>query len=181
MQEWAFMRHGQTDWNAQVRLQGRSDIPLNDVGRQQAREAAAQMREAGQVWDVVVASPLGRAQETAQIVAAELGISRVLTHEGIVEKDFGGVEGTFLEPLSQPERRALTENNGETRQQVQDRAIAAVQELAAAHPGQRLLLVSHGTLIRMVMSRVTGGEFRRLDNVEVVPFALEEALAAAGQ
>ncbi|NQD89088.1 histidine phosphatase family protein, partial [Paenarthrobacter sp. CM16] len=63
----ALVRHGQTDWNAERRLQGSTDIPLNDVGREQAREAVAFLSD--QQWDTVVASPLSRAAETAEIIA----------------------------------------------------------------------------------------------------------------
>ncbi|MDP9116224.1 MAG: histidine phosphatase family protein, partial [Actinomycetota bacterium] len=68
----AFIRHGQTDWNRDDKLQGSSDIPLNEVGRQQAREAAAHLGHGG--WQVVVSSPLVRARETAEIIAGELAI-----------------------------------------------------------------------------------------------------------
>ena len=66
------IRHGQTDWNSQDKLQGSSDVPLNDTGRGQALEAARVL--AGAEWSAIVSSPLMRARETAQIIAAELGI-----------------------------------------------------------------------------------------------------------
>ena len=68
----AFIRHGQTDWNREGLLQGSSDIPLNDTGRAQARDALMTLRS--MPWDVVVSSPLRRARETAQIIADALGL-----------------------------------------------------------------------------------------------------------
>ena len=68
----AFIRHGQTDWNRDDRLQGSSDIPLNETGREQAHEAAGLLRDGG--WEVIVSSPLMRARDTAQIIADDLNI-----------------------------------------------------------------------------------------------------------
>ena len=68
----AFIRHGQTDWNRDDKLQGSSDIPLNAQGREQAHEAAGILADGG--WEVVVSSPLQRARETAKIIAHDLGL-----------------------------------------------------------------------------------------------------------
>ena len=67
------LRHGETDWNRAMRFQGRTDVPLNETGRQQARDAAQCMLDEGESWDAVVTSPLSRARETGQIVAETLG------------------------------------------------------------------------------------------------------------
>ena len=87
----AFIRHGQTDWNRDDRLQGSSDIPLNDAGRAQAHEAADLLRDEG--WQVIVSSPLVRARETAQIIADDLGIELGMSYPELVERDYGVHEG----------------------------------------------------------------------------------------
>ena len=87
----AFIRHGQTDWNRDDRLQGSSDIPLNDTGRAQALEAAALLRDGG--WEVVVSSPLVRARETPQIIADDLGIELGPSYPELVERDYGALRG----------------------------------------------------------------------------------------
>src|SRR5659263_225716 len=89
------VRHGETDWNAQGRLQGREDIELNDAGRQQARKIAAYL--SGEHWDAVVSSPLKRAYETAQIVAGILSVSDIEVEELITERDYGEASGLWPE------------------------------------------------------------------------------------
>ncbi|MTA30323.1 MAG: histidine phosphatase family protein, partial [Actinobacteria bacterium] len=69
------LRHGQTDWNVDMRLQGVSDIPLNDYGREQANTAAEVLSSS--TWEMIVSSPLSRALETANIVASKLGFENV--------------------------------------------------------------------------------------------------------
>src|SRR5690554_3316332 len=90
----AFIRHGQTDWNAALKMQGTSDIPLNETGRQQARDAVNVLADAG--WEVIVSSPLSRARETAQIVADGLGIALGRSYDLLVERAYGEGEGLTL-------------------------------------------------------------------------------------
>ena len=87
------MRHGETDWNIARRMQGHSDIPLNANGLRQARQAAAGMR--GLPIDRILTSPLRRAKQTAQAVAAGRGVP-VLIEENLIEMGFGALEGKLL-------------------------------------------------------------------------------------
>ena len=80
------IRHGQTETNKEHRLQGRSDIPLNDLGRKQAQTAAGWFRSQGIVFDIIYSSPLIRAVETARIIAPDAHID---TDERIIEIDYG--------------------------------------------------------------------------------------------
>ncbi|NQD41453.1 histidine phosphatase family protein, partial [Glutamicibacter halophytocola] len=86
-----FVRHGQTQWNLEGRLQGSSDIPLNDTGRSQAREAVKVLGAGG--WDVIVSSPLSRARETAQIIAEGLGLELGPSYDLLIERDYAQGEG----------------------------------------------------------------------------------------
>ena len=86
----ALVRHGQTAWNFERRLQGTTDIPLNDTGREQAATVAPRLTG---TWDVVVSSPLGRARETAQIIADALGLELGGTYPDVVERHYGDAEG----------------------------------------------------------------------------------------
>jgi len=84
------VRHGETDWNREGRFQGRRDIPLNDLGRGQARSAAGALLRAS--VDRVVSSPLSRAAGTAEAAASLLGLG-IETHPGLIEIDHGLWEG----------------------------------------------------------------------------------------
>ncbi|MDC7675684.1 histidine phosphatase family protein [Asticcacaulis machinosus] len=87
------LRHGQTDWNAALRLQGSTDIALNEIGREQARVAAQLLT--GQGLTKIVASPLSRARETAEIVGHAVGLE-VETDPRLIERNFGAFEGLTL-------------------------------------------------------------------------------------
>lgn len=158
----ALVRHGQTEWNAQQRIQGRSDVPLNDTGRAQVRATAGLLR--ADDWDFVVCSPLSRARESADILAAELGIE--VTHElpELVERHYGRAEGM----QDGDELRSLRIPGGfleaETEEAVAARASVVLRELAAEHPGARIIVVAHGTLIRLGLSALCGGRIESITN-----------------
>ena len=155
------VRHGQTDWNREGRMQGSTDIPLNDTGRGQAKEAAAALRELsreGEDWELIAASPLGRADETARIIAAELGLGAVQTVPGIVERAYGEAEGLVLS-YRQSRRPDQQYAGVEPEAEVYRRGVAALQELVRQNPGCRLIAVSHGSLIRRVLKATTPGDW----------------------
>jgi len=152
------LRHGQTPMSVQKRYAGRSDIPLTDVGLEQAAAAAKRLASAG--IDVIVASPLLRARQTAGEVAATTG-APVVTDDGFRETDFGAWEGlTFAEVrerwpaevsawLADP---AVPPPDGESFTQVSERVSAALQRVLADRAGQTVLIVSHVTPIKMLVT-----------------------------
>lgn len=158
----ALVRHGQTDWNAQRRLQGSTDIPLNDVGRSQARDAVAVLAE--YEWDAVVSSPLGRAAETAEMIAAGLGLRVARLVPELTERSFGPAEGL----QDGPELDALRIPDGfrgaESEDDAADRGLGALEALADEFRGGRLLVVAHGSLLRVSLSRVVGRPLPSIDN-----------------
>src|SRR5512145_36913 len=85
------IRHGETDWNATGRLQGREDIELNDLGREQALELADYFKTGS--WNEIVSSPLKRALETAEILAGKLDLPRIIVRENFIERDYGEASG----------------------------------------------------------------------------------------
>ena len=167
-QTWVLVRHGETAWNHASRLQGSADIPLNDTGRAQALVTAEALAESGP-WDLVVSSTLGRARETARIIAHRLGTGAVVEVPVLVERDYGPSEGRDIAGLDERAKTELMEA-GESAASVVLRGTAALAELASAHAGKRLVIVSHGTLIRLVLSSLHGMEHPRVDNGEVVEF-----------
>lgn len=148
------VRHGETAWNRETRIQGQLDIPLNALGRAQAQRLAQAL--ADQPIDVIYASDLGRADETARIVAELLGLE-VRSDPGLRERAFGVFEGKTWAEIeerwpaeSERWRRRDPEFGAAGGERLQDfyaRAVAAAQRLAAAHPGQSVLLVAHGGVL----------------------------------
>ena len=155
------VRHGQTEYNRQNRFQGSSDIPLNETGREQAHRALDTAPSIS--WDAVVTSTLQRAEETGRIIAADHGLSFEGTDPRLVEIHWGQAEGHSVPEMEERyPRRSFPER--EDLHSVVDRAGAALDELADARPGQSLLVVAHGTLIRLLLSGVTGEHYPSLPN-----------------
>ncbi|MFF2319114.1 histidine phosphatase family protein [Arthrobacter sp. NPDC058097] len=158
----ALIRHGQTDWNAQRRLQGSSDIPLNDFGRGQARDAVAVL--SGQKWDTVVSSPLGRAAETAELIAAGLGLTVSRHVPELTERSFGDAEGLQAGPELEALRTPDGFRGAESDDEAASRGLAALEALAEEFRGRRVLVVAHGTLLRLTLSRAIGSTLQSIDN-----------------
>ena len=142
------MRHGQTDWNVSLRLQGISDIPLNETGLAQAQAASEKIHASD--WDLILASPLQRAHKTAEIIAAKTGLEIVLVPD-LVERSFGVAEG-----LSHPEWRKLYESGAgieglESLEALATRARSLLSLVSTHYDGKRILAVSHGAYIRKVL------------------------------
>jgi broad specificity phosphatase PhoE len=165
-------RHGETEWNRVGRWQGKTDIPLSDVGRAQAEALRDRMRSRRIVR--VYASDLGRARETAEIVAAPLRLTPVTLDERLRERGFGCFEGlTRAEcEVRHPEAwaryladRRSTPPDAEPQPEVVARMMAALTDIAAATPhGGTVLAVSHGGAIRSFVHAVTGVTPPPLDN-----------------
>jgi broad specificity phosphatase PhoE len=154
-------RHGETDWNRESRFQGHADPALNDLGRQQAGELAEAL--AGEELAAVYSSPLRRALETAQVIAARHGLDAVPVG-GLREVDVGSWQGLTRDEIEQrfPEQfhRWLDYgqgwDDGETYEEMGKRAIVALQELAARHDGNRIVAMTHGGPIRAALARAAG-------------------------
>ncbi|HJV69683.1 histidine phosphatase family protein [Ideonella sp.] len=148
------VRHGETAWNVDTRLQGQIDISLNSTGQEQARRLAEAL--ADESIDTIVASDLVRARDTAQAVADRTGLGLALD-AGLRERHFGIFQGhTYAEVERRwPDESARWKKRdpafgapgGETLQGFYERCVATATRLAAAHPGRTLLLVTHGGVL----------------------------------
>lgn len=152
------LRHGETDWNAERRMQGRSDIPLNERGRQQAKLVAKRLE--GTHWDAIISSPLVRVMDVSREIARAIGFpeDRIETRDDLVERNFGEAEGMTL-----PERTEKFGIDGvvpgiESYQELDDRIMHALAEIEAQHRGQRVLVVTHGGVIIGVLERLGGDD-----------------------
>ncbi|WP_043340560.1 histidine phosphatase family protein [Belnapia moabensis] len=163
-----FLRHGETDWNAQGLSQGRTDIPLNGVGLAQARRAAKTLAGIGGIA-TVVASPLVRAKVTAEIAAEALGLP-VEFDEGLQEVNFGEQEG---QPMGDWYDDWIaghyTPDRAEPFDALLARAVAAINR-ATARPGP-VLVVAHGALFRAL--RVAFGHEPNVRTPNALPIRCE--------
>jgi uncharacterized phosphatase len=146
------VRHGETDWNAQRRIQGSTDIPLNAIGRAQAATTGRLL--ARRDWDGIYSSPLSRAVETASIIAAEVGLDGPETIDAIVERNYGEAEGLNWEQIDARFPGDAPVPGRETHLQVSERVVPALVELARLRSGAALLVVTHGGVIRSVLNTV---------------------------
>ncbi|MDX6472399.1 MAG: 2,3-bisphosphoglycerate-dependent phosphoglycerate mutase [Gaiellaceae bacterium] len=159
------VRHGETDWNAEGRLQGHTDRPLNDHGRRQA--AALAERLADDEIDAVYASDLARARETAEILAGRLGLP-VVTDPDLRERNWGNWEG-----LTGTERDRV-DYVGEDREAHGARVIQAVRRIAEHHPGERVVVVTHGGSLRRIQVAAYGMALPVIENCSVWAVAHED-------
>ena len=145
-----FLRHGETDWNAQGLSQGNIDIPLNETGRAQALAAAEMMRHRGIAS--IVASPLSRAHDTALAVAALTGHT-VQLDEGLREVSFGSQEGkAMVQWFNDWVAGTYTPEDAESFTSLRTRAVAAINR-ALAQPAP-VLVVAHGALFRALRAEM---------------------------
>jgi probable phosphoglycerate mutase len=166
----AFIRHGQTDWNRDHKLQGSSDIPLNDLGRQQAHESAERLR--GKGWQVIVSSPLMRARETAQIIADDLGLELGPAYDALVERDYGELEGWNDEDIIArfPNRDYP---GAESLASTVSRGTSALARIADDYRDADVMIVCHGTIIRYTLSALAGFKLPGITNGSVSQFFLD--------
>ena len=157
-------RHGETEWNRIGRYQGWADPPLNDTGREQAVALAEQLRATP--FDAVYSSDLRRARETAEIVAAPHGVP-VVVEPGLREVNVGEWSGLTR---AEVERRfpGGERPGGETREEHSARVLAAAERIARRHPGERILLVSHGGTMRALRTHVSEEPHHPIANCAVL-------------
>lgn len=160
------MRHGETDWNKARRLQGQSDIPLNEFGMELAEKTAEGLK--GVDFEAVFSSPLKRAYVTARIVVGNRNVP-VITDDRLKEVNFGAGEGEYFDPIKQNPEHPLYNflrkpecyvptGGGESIDQVKERAEAFLREKLLPLEGscENVLVVAHGALNRCILSSIAG-------------------------
>ena len=165
------MRHGESAWNAEDRLCGRSDIPLSDGGRRQAKRLAERLKPIP--FEAFYTSPLARAFETARLIAESVGLEPVPDRR-LVELDYGQWEGRTLADIMENDALAfrawdakpaqLTPPGGETGLAAQQRVVSFLDFLAGKHQQGRVLVTFHKTVCRLAICHVVGvaaSEYRR--------------------
>ena len=172
-----FIRHGETDWNAEARLQGQRDVPLNDLGRVQAEEAGRRLRElVGRPEDLdYVASPLGRARETMERLREAIGLhpSAYRTDERLRELTFGAWEGMTWKEVrkAEPQLAALREQDkwhyappggGESYAMLVERIRPFLDDLT-----RDTVVVAHGGVARAFLSIACGVNHRQAASLDI--------------
>ncbi len=175
MTEILFVRHGETDWNVERRVQGHTDRPLTANGLAQARSLAESLRD--ERIDAVYASDLSRARETARAVADEHGLA-VEELPALREKHFGTWEGLLDTEIRARFPAASTGpwGDAETSEEVSERILAALHEIARRHPGGRVLVVSHGGPLRAVLRQLEAHADGHVPNCHVLRVAAEDGV-----
>jgi probable phosphoglycerate mutase len=156
------IRHGETTWNVDTRIQGQLDIGLNDTGRWQAERLAGALAE--EPIRAIYASDLGRAHDTAMAISRATGVA-VTAEQGLRERHFGEFQGkTFAEieaVLPEQARRwrtrdpAFAPTGGESLLQLRERVVATAEKLAARHAGELIVLVGHGGVMDVLYRAAT--------------------------
>jgi len=165
------LRHGETKWNAENRICGRSDVPLSEAGRRQAKRLAERLRPIA--FDALYSSPLKRAVDTARFISERIGLKPLVDHR-LVELDYGQWEGKTLAEIRKNDPKALraweadpgrvAPPGGESGLEVQQRVMPFLDSLAAKHRKGRVAVVLHKTVCRLAICHVLGmspSDYRR--------------------
>ncbi len=148
------VRHGETDWYRQGRYDGHTDLRLNAAGRAQAKAVARWL--AVPRCQAIVSSPLARAWETAQVLAEHTRVRAISTDDDLIERGYGEAEGLTITD------RLLRWPEGnwpglEELLDVQDRALMSLMQIASAHGGQRVAVITHNGVINAVLTYLSQG------------------------
>ena len=173
------VRHGQSEWNATGRWQGRADPPLTDEGRRQSKVAGGALG----TFDAVVASPLLRAAETATIIAERLGIGPVLTDPDLVERDAGEWQGLTRSQIQEGWPGFLDDGRRPPGYEPDDamltRALSVLERISERMGDGDVLVVSHGGGV-YALEEACGEPWKRLPNLGARWFELSGGDLSAG-
>ena len=167
MTELILLRHGETEWNRELRFQGQVDVPLNATGHAQAQRLA--QRLAGEPIDHLVSSDLSRARQTADPFARQVQASRGIgldVDAALREQAFGRIDGMRVEDIKRDHadvwagwtqfQSDYVVPGGESTRQFHTRVMAALWQMVASHPGRTLAVVTHGGVLDMVFRTARG-------------------------
>lgn len=180
------VRHGETNWNRDHKWQGHTGPPLNEVGRQQARDLARQVSDI----DVIYSGDTIRAKETADIIATQLGLA-VETDARLREVNFGDWESLTRQQINERFGGAFARwlaleqaepDGGESDAAMAERVLAALADIVCRHPNERVLVVTSGGPIRAALAHLEGVEQRTARrDLETVPNCHLVELAVDGE
>lgn len=180
------IRHGETEWNKEGRIQGHLDVELNEIGREQARAVADRLSREPKI-SAVYSSDLKRALETAETIAQSCGGLEVFQDPGLRERHLGQIQGLLYSQVSKSKThskayRAMVSHSddeeipggGESLDQLRQRCASSLKRIAKSHRGERVVVVSHGgtirALCRLASSSTNGHPVGKILNTSVSVF-----------
>ncbi|KAJ7944402.1 phosphoglycerate mutase-like protein 4 [Quillaja saponaria] len=157
------VRHGETAWNADGRIQGHLDVELNEAGRQQAAAVADRLSKESKI-SIIFSSDLQRAYETAQVIAISCGVLEVVKDPDLRERHLGELQGLAYREAAKLNPKAYTAfsshsaeqeipGGGESLDQLYQRCTSALERIGRKHQGERVVVVTHGGVIRTLYKR----------------------------
>lgn len=150
------IRHGQTDWNKQKLIQGRINNPLNEEGILQVKEVGKILKEKDPNWDIIIASPLGRAIHSAAIIKEELNYKGdIIINPDVIERDFGKAEGQFITEEIYDLIKKDEVKNLEKSFDLQNRALNAILTIAKKYEGKKILIATHSHFIKGLFTKIS--------------------------
>ena len=162
------LRHGQTVWNLEKRIQGRMDSPLTNDGIHRCRKWARHLASPAWSWDRIITSPLPRARKTAEYINENLTIPMAVD-DGLREQDWGLWEGLTIGEVKKNFPNQLEQQvslgwsfcppQGESRLEVSERVTGALAALVKKHPGEQLLIITHQGVIKSLIYRIENRQF----------------------
>jgi broad specificity phosphatase PhoE len=172
------VRHGQTDWNVQGKLQGHADIPLNNTGRAAAAGLSERIREID--FDICFSSDLQRAIETARILSPTrpLIIQSVPALRG---RNYGFWEARLVSEFLEYEKGGQPFLNIESDAEIQKRVFPLLNEIESNYPGATVLIVTHGSVIRNLLAHLLNIDPPSMLNIQMNTTATLQLVASNGQ
>lgn len=149
------IRHGQTDWNKEFKIQGRINIPLNETGKSQALNTAKQLSNIDITWDVFFSSPLDRAVETCEIIKKDLNYSNeTIIMEDLIEREFGIADGMHITPEVYEEILIDNFDGMEKTKDIQHRASSAIKKISNQYENKNILITTHSHFIKALFTQL---------------------------
>ena len=176
-------RHGETDWNNFGKLQGQTDIELNEAGISQAKNVSKYIKDVK--FNILFTSPLKRAKRTARIVADDLNIENIIVENDLIECDFGDGNGVLKQDINKLFGNNFNESwssseakyddlkfpNGESKMEVRNRIVGCVNKIISNNENlDNFLLSSHGFVIKQLIIASGSDNHKKLENCEIVHF-----------
>ena len=170
------VRHGETDWNVKGIIQGQTDIPLNKLGEDQAKQCGTYLKT--QSFEVIISSPLKRARKTTEIINDSLNLP-IIYNNNLKERYFGIAEGkTKTELMKQYPKKIYPKQ--ESRLALNKRVMTALNNIIKNYPNSRILIIAHGAVINSILSSVSnqimGSRITTLKNGSFTTLNINEPL-----